>query len=177
MISTIKLIFFIFCFFFFYSPIKAQEIKPGEVYFFPIDSVKKENHKVDSLYKHNWKNIGYCIGGISFLGIEYEYRFKKILGLSAGIGLIGCSAGIRLYLNPKITSPFLFVGLKDAGFGFYHDQLSFDIGKRFHIKKKKSKFFFQLGVAMVINSYMQFSDGSYLDTGDIIPSFGIGISR
>ncbi len=61
--------------------------------------------------------IGYQIGGHTYIGANYEYKIFKLIGIHAGIGFSGYTAGIRLHMNDCIECPQLNISFKDGGFG------------------------------------------------------------
>lgn len=62
-------------------------------------------------------NIGYQIGGHTYLGINYEYLVVKHIGLHAGLGLTGYTGGIKLHMNSCADCPHLNISFKDGNFG------------------------------------------------------------
>lgn len=130
----------------------------------------------DTTYNRFLWNVGYGFGGISALGVESEFR-TNYYGITAGVGLIGYSGGMRFYFKPKASSSFIFVGWKNAAFSQGFSQISLDFGKRNHRKKISSNFIFQIGLAVVMqsNTHLKIGD-SEIKKGDIFPSFAIGIS-
>ncbi len=82
-----------------------------------VDSVSifsKEKHKNAVL---DMFATGYQIGGITYFGFEYEFRFSKYIGLNSGIGILGFSGGLKFHSCPCRSGPFLNISFKDGGFG------------------------------------------------------------
>jgi hypothetical protein len=153
--------------------------KPINNYLIIEDSVKKVSSvdvSIDTTYNGFLWNVGYGFGGISALGVESEFRTHNF-GVTAGVGLVGYSGGMRFYFKPKVSSSFIFVGWKNVAFSQGFSQISLDFGKRNHRKKFSSNFIFQIGLAVVMqsNTLLKIGD-SEIKKGDILPSFGIGIS-
>jgi hypothetical protein len=75
----------------------------------------------------NMLAIGYHIGGLTYIGAEYEYRFSRHIGLNAGAGISGITAGIKIHSCPCQTGPFLNIAFKDGGFG-KEGTINFELG-------------------------------------------------
>ncbi len=76
------------------------------------ESMKDSTSSVKSLY-----TIGYRIGGHTYVGVNYEYKIFKLIGLNAGIGFSGYTAGLKLHINDCVECPQLNISFKDGGFG------------------------------------------------------------
>lgn len=63
--------------------------------------------------------IGYQIGGLSYLGVNYEYKLNKVVGIHAGVGYTSFTSGLKFHLSDCATCPFLNLSYKDLGFGSF----------------------------------------------------------
>jgi len=61
--------------------------------------------------------VGYQIGGLTLIGVDYTLRMTDVFGVHLGAGLTGYTAGIKLHFKPTKKSSFINVSFKDAGFG------------------------------------------------------------
>ena len=61
--------------------------------------------------------VGYQIGGVTLIGINYEKRLTDLFGLHLGFGLSGYTGGLKIHVGPKKNSPFFNLSYKDGGFG------------------------------------------------------------
>jgi hypothetical protein len=75
------------------------------------------NSKIPKENGLNVLSLGYQIGGITYFGAEYEYRFSRYIGLNTGVGISGFTGGFKLHSCPCRSGPFLNISFKDGGFG------------------------------------------------------------
>jgi len=61
--------------------------------------------------------VGYQIAGHTYLGVDYEFKLTNLLGIHAGVGINGYTAGVKLHMNNCIECPHLNISFKDGGFG------------------------------------------------------------
>jgi hypothetical protein len=135
----------------------------------------------DSLSESKGRNVlavGYQLGGLSLIGVEYEIRFHNYFGINFGAGFRGYTGGMKVHTGPKKNNPFFLVSYKDGGFGLIQTA-GVEYGGRWIIfKKKDAGFIFQGGLAKVMNIDPDFA--KYLYKGnkapDILLSIGIGFS-
>ncbi|MGB0850512.1 MAG: hypothetical protein ACPGTP_04650, partial [Bacteroidia bacterium] len=65
----------------------------------------------------NTTSLGYQIGGLTLVGIDYEIRMHDYVGVHFGIGLMGYTGGLKFHTDKSKNSSFFNLSLKDAGFG------------------------------------------------------------
>lgn len=61
--------------------------------------------------------VGYRIGGLGNVGVNFEYKLNKVIGIHSGIGYTSFTSGIKLHLNDCASCPFVNLSFKDKGFG------------------------------------------------------------
>jgi len=140
-----------------------------------IEPISKEPHKNKAL---NMIAAGYQIGGRSYVGFEYEFRFSKYIGLNVGAGIVGYTAGLKFHSCPCRTGPFLNVSFKDGGFGNIGTMNAEIGGILFFLdKKEKIGLLGQIGVGKII--YISKEMEEKLTKNNQIPnmiiSFGVGL--
>ncbi len=78
---------------------------------------KKEPTSYQNKTLENVTAVGFQIGGMTLLGIDYEKRISKRIGVHAGIGLLGFTAGVKIHTKAKQNSLFINASWKDSGLG------------------------------------------------------------
>ena len=139
----------------------------------------QENESKNPNRNLNMLAIGYQIGGLTYMGIDYEYRFSKYIGLNVGAGYQGYTAGFKFHTCPCKTGPFLNISYKDGGFGKIAT-IDAELGGVlvFFDKLEKIGLMGQIGFGNIINltdNYNQINSKDY-QLNDLILAFGIGIS-
>lgn len=94
--------------------------------------------------------IGFQIGGFSLIGIDYEFRATDIIGIHAGVGYRGFTAGVKFHWKPTKDGGFINVSFKDGGFGEIVGW-AVEYGSRIPFRKSKRSFGFhyQVGLALI----------------------------
>jgi len=150
-------------------------------YYLSISQIINSDLENKSQIKENLNNLsaGYQIGGICYFGVEYEYRFSKYIGLNAGAGFSGFTAGFKFHSCPCRTGPFLNISFKDGGFGSI-GSVDSEIGGVliFFDRKEKIGLLGQIGAGKIIYLSNTMKDKLTKNSKNqtIIISFGIGIS-
>lgn len=98
---------------------------------------KKENQLQVQKELENVTTVGYQIGGMTLLGIDYERRITKVLGVHAGVGLLGYTIGAKIHTKAKQNSLFLNASWKDAGLGIING-FALEAGSRWIWSKKRN---------------------------------------
>jgi len=96
---------------------------------------KENNYQYKEL--ENVTTVGYQIGGLNLIGIDYERRITKVLGVHAGIGLLGYTFGAKIHTKAQQNSLFLNVSWKDAYLGQING-LGLEAGSRWIWSKKRN---------------------------------------
>jgi hypothetical protein len=127
----------------------------------------------------NMLAFGYQIGGLTYAGCEYEYRFSKYIGLNTGAGFEGYTAGIKFHTCPCRTGPFLNISIKDGGFGKI-GTINAELGGVliFFDKQEKVGLMGQIGLGGIVylsDNYQQITSKDY-HLNDLVMAFGVGIS-
>jgi len=102
----------------------------------------------DMLTKKNAVSAGYGMGGLSYLGIDFERMIGDKLAVQAGIGIAGYGVQMNYHFKADIRSSFINIGYWQQGFGYYWIQDM--IGATFAFRAKKI-FQAQLGVGYRLN--------------------------
>ncbi|VAX36194.1 hypothetical protein MNBD_UNCLBAC01-382 [hydrothermal vent metagenome] len=96
--------------------------------------------------------IGYQIGGFNLIGIDYEFRATDVIGIHAGIGFKGYTAGVKIHFKPTKDGGFINVNYKDGGFGEI-DGWAVEYGSRkgFGGNAGGFGFHYQVGLILITN--------------------------
>lgn len=120
--------------------------------------------------------IGYQVGGFSLIGINYEARIHNYVGLHAGAGLFGYTAGVKLHTSSDKNSTFFNANFKDGGFGLINT-LGIELGGRLPFSKTGDfGLHYQLGFGRIRHVDPNFAAELFplQDVPDFIFTFGIG---
>ena len=117
-------------------------------------TTNKYAHQRDSIVASSHRNVcavGYQIGGLTLLGLEYEIRVHDYFGINFGLGFKGYTGGIKIHTFTEKNSPFFLLSYKDCGFGLMNTA-GVEYGRRLIVNKKKdSGFIFQIGLAKILD--------------------------
>ncbi len=119
------------------QPLLKQETKPVEV---------DDTYEVGS---RNVTAVGYQIGGFSLIGINYEFRASDNIGIHAGVGYRGFTAGVKIHWRPTKDGGFININYKDGGFGEIVGW-AVEYGSRRAFRKSKGSFGFHYQVGLVL---------------------------
>jgi hypothetical protein len=140
-------------------------------------------HTMDVGYKRPSENrnvtaIGYQIGGWSLIGVEYEFRVHDYIGLNAGAGYSGWTAGLKIHTNDDKSSPFFNFSFKDGGFGLINTIGAEYGGRLVFIQKKDIALHSQVGIARLtyIDEGFEYDLFNGAEAPDWWFTLGIGIS-
>jgi hypothetical protein len=122
--------------------------------------------------------VGYQIGGIVLIGMEYEIRFHDYFGANLGIGFPGFTYGLKVHTRPGKNAGFFNISYKDGGFGLIHTA-GVEYGGRLRFSRTgQLAFHYQAGLAKIL--YIQSDFAKQLYKGQPTPpltlSFGAGLS-
>jgi len=164
-----------------------QEKEPEEEYEFdyiPMSELETESKETKtkkqiSEYTGYDLTLGYQIGGITAFGAELEWRFHKIIGIHAGMGIAGYGFGTKIHF--KSTSRgggYINLSFKDGGMGLIHT-LGPEIGTNKLLgKKKRVGLVIQGGIHGILSINQEFEeelfDGN--EAPGAILMFGIGLN-
>jgi len=98
---------------------------------------KEENTNYQQKELENVTTVGFQIGGMTLIGIDHERRISKFLGVHAGIGIFGYTAGVKIHTKAKQNSLYLNLSWKDAGFGLVNG-IALEGGSRWIWSKKRN---------------------------------------
>lgn len=122
--------------------------------------------------------LGYQIGGLNLVGIDYEIRLHDFVGLHFGVGLLGYTAGLKIHTSPLKNSSFFNLSYKDLGIGMI-DAIGMEYGGRWvFFKRSDFGLHYQVGLAFVTSYDKDFVNTVYGST-DMPPamlSTGLGFS-
>ncbi len=125
----------------------------------------------------NTTTIGYQIGGLTLIGIDYEMRLHDNFGVHFGAGLLGYTAGIKIHSKPDKNSSFFNLSFKDAGMGEFRT-VGVEYGGKWVFNKEKSDFglVFQVGIAAITTISDEFKEKMYpeVDTPPATLTVGVG---
>jgi len=119
---------------------------------------------------------GYQIGGLNFVGFDYELRLSNLVGIHAGVGFKGYTFGAKIHTNSKKNSPYLNVSYKDGGFGLLKiGALEYGMKWIFY-KSTDQGMVFQLGLGKVlyIDDRLAYQLYKNKATPQITLTFGVG---
>ncbi len=139
---------------------------------------KDKPEKIRQSANRNVIALGYQIGGYTLLGVDYEIRVHDILGLHAGIGLFGYTAGIKIHTNKTKNSTFFNLSWKDTGLGLMNG-FAVEAGDRWIWSKKRDFGLYYQGGFLILNHIdSAYEQILYKGTGapPVSLSLGIGIS-
>lgn len=122
--------------------------------------------------------VGYQIGGYTLIGLDIEKRLTNVIGIHAGGGFLGYTAGVKLHTGPRKDSPFFNLSFKDAGMGLMNVYACEYGARLFKSQIKETAFHLQVGIARINQIDRQFSKRLF-DTYDApyyMLSAGVGIS-
>jgi len=111
-----------------------------------------ENMRVNLLQEDESRDVvavGYQIGGFTLIGINYEFRASDNIGIHAGVGYRGFTAGIKIHWRPTKDGGFINISYKDGGFGEIVGW-AVEYGSRKAFKKSKGSFGFHYQVGLVL---------------------------
>jgi len=159
------------------NPAKSVQINEA-----PIEETTSDNKQEKLLQENESRDVvavGYQIGGFSLVGVNYEFRATDVLGIHAGVGFMGYTAGVKLHFKPTKDGGFINASFKDGGFGLIK-AYAVEYGSRRAFSKRKGSFGFhyQIGLAMVTEIDPDLSRilGSSEDPPFIMLSLGVGFS-
>lgn len=153
---------------------------------------QREEEKIDSARAYfnakrggrNVVSLGYQIGGWTLVGVNFEYRLSDLLGVHAGGGITGVTAGLNFHTSPSKNSLYISPNFKDGGFGLI-GSFCLELGGRIPFTKKSYEGFglqLQGGLQQVLYIDPAFQEiqqktlGSSFSVGTIAFSMGIGFS-
>ncbi|MCF6353010.1 MAG: hypothetical protein L3J06_08375 [Cyclobacteriaceae bacterium] len=119
------------------QPLLKQETKPVAI---------ENTYEVGS---RNVTAVGYQIGGFSLIGINYEFRASDNIGIHAGVGYRGFTAGVKIHWRPTKDGGFINISYKDGGFGEIIGW-AVEYGSRRAFRKSKGAFGFHYQVGLVL---------------------------
>ena len=173
------------------SKIPASDPKSINPDYFPINNEsstsslqdRPSTHTLDVGFQPVVKNrnvtaVGYQIGGLTLIGVNYEFRVHDIFGLHVGAGLYGWTAGIKLHTNDNKNSPFFNISTKDGGLGLIN-LTGIEYGGRLVFSQKKDiALHSQIGIARLahIDSEFEYEIFGVEGAPDWWLTLGIGIS-
>ena len=141
--------------------------------------ISQEKSKTNGLQNLNLLEIGYQLGGKTYLGAEYEYRFSKYIGLNLGAGILGYTAGFKFHTCPCRTGPFLNISFKDGYFGKF-STINAELGGVlvFFDKEEKLGLLGQVGFGQILYVSSGYNDkfSKSYNKNDMIMAFGVGLS-
>lgn len=137
----------------------------------------EESNGIYGVEKKNRNTIavGYQIGGLTLVGVDYEFRIHDHFGVHGGGGFSGYTAGVKIHFSPEKNSSFINVSYKDGGFGLISVLAAEYGGKWVFSKNSDFGMLYQVGLASIQyidNDFeQQFFDG---EAPPIILSIGVG---
>jgi len=119
--------------------------------------------------------IGYQIGGFNLIGIDYEFRATDVIGIHAGVGFKGYTAGVKFHFKPTKDGGFINVNYKDGGFGEI-DGWAVEYGSRRGFGGNVGGFglHYQVGLVLITNLSPEFRK-AFGNVNPPFPSISIGI--
>ncbi len=122
--------------------------------------------------------VGFGIGGLTIIGFNYELRVHDYIGIHAGMGYVGYTAGIKIHTKPLRDSHFINLSFKDASFG-HAGMVAAEFGGRW-VFKKGTRFglHYQAGLGYYTNISDEMLELAFNneEPPNLTVSFGIGFS-
>ncbi len=153
-----------------------------EIVFDDNKEINNDNYVISEKKKNpanrNIIAVGYLIGGMNLIGVDYEIRIHDYIGVHIGAGFLGYTGGIKVHTNKKKNSMFFNISWKDAGLGLVNG-FGIEAGGRWvWFKAKDIGLLYQAGFFVLNNIDTEFERLIY-DNNNAPPvsfSFGIGLS-
>ncbi|WOK04847.1 hypothetical protein RT717_17330 [Imperialibacter roseus] len=156
---------------------KASESKTNSVSQAPAESQEEATTETYT-ENRNITAVGYQIGGITLIGVDYEIRASDYFGIHLGGGLAGFTAGMKIHTNPEKNSSFFNFSYKDGGFGQI-TTLGLEFGGRLVFSKSSDLgLVTQIGIQKILSIDEEFEKQVFKGNGapPVMLAFGIGLS-
>ncbi|WP_339815156.1 hypothetical protein [uncultured Imperialibacter sp.] len=156
---------------------KASESKANSVTQAPAESQEEATTETYS-ENRNITAVGYQIGGITLIGVDYEIRASDYFGVHLGGGLAGFTVGMKIHTNPEKNSSFFNLSFKDGGFGKI-TTLGLEFGGRLVFSKSSDLgLVTQIGIQKILSIDEEFEKQVFKGNGapPVMMAFGIGLS-
>lgn len=166
---------------------KSPEKKATNYYYHPskstVKATKPTTTQTSSQSLTEDKNrdviaIGYQVGGLTLIGIDYEFRVHDYIGIHIGGGYRGYTAGLKAHFGRKKNSSFINVSFKDGGYGLIQT-FAVEYGGRIPLNKTNDfGLYGQVGLANILSIDSEFEEILFEGQGaiPIILSLGVGVS-
>jgi hypothetical protein len=152
----------------------AVESKAAQAPAEPKEETSTETYEEN----RNITAVGYQIGGITLIGVDYEIRASDYFGVHMGGGLAGFTVGMKIHTNPEKNSSFFNLSFKDGGFGKI-TTLGLEFGGRLVFSKSSDLgLVTQIGIQKILSIDEEFEKQVFKGNGapPVMMAFGIGLS-
>ncbi len=130
---------------------------PDEPSIYKKEKVILEDDESAVLGSRNVVAVGYQIGGFSLIGIDYEFRASDNIGIHAGVGYRGFTAGVKIHWRPTKDGGFINISYKDGGFGkIVGWAVEYGSRKSFRNSKSSFGFHYQIGLVLITELSAEF---------------------
>ncbi len=131
--------------------------------------------QTDTEQKKNLLGFGYQVGGQTLIGVDYSWRFSRILGIHFGAGLSGYAGGINFYLSSKYTSTYININYEDGGFGLISLVTAKWNGLFGLDENKQHGLYYNVGIAKILSIDSEFKETLFGDEDiEVFPTISIG---
>jgi len=144
----------------------------------PMESAAEPETDDSYSESRNVTTVGYQIGGLTLIGIDYEIRMSDHFGFHLGGGLSGFTGGLKIHTNPDKNSSYFNVCFKDGGFGLINTGAA-EFGTKWVFSQSSDLgLVVQFGLAKILSIDPEFEDRIFNGNGapPVMLSFGIGLS-
>lgn len=158
---------------------EAEVVYSNDYQIYEEEKAENSQSREANFDNRNVLAVGYQIGGMTLIGVNYTFRVSDVMGVHFGGGLAGYTGGLKFHFKPTKKSSFINVSFKDAGFGMMQT-VGAEFGGRL-VFRKNGNFGFhgQIGLAAITRLEDSFKNQLYGYETEAPPAtltLGVGFS-